>query len=199
MFAHRRTLTIAAFGLAPLLAGWMYSSRLNLEPGSRLWIEGVSTVRPFKCVAGVIEADVVTARAGAVSALVAGEKVVTSVGVRVPAAKLDCSNETMNGHMRKALKSDVSPMITFDVASYELMTAGTQQQAKLTGTLNLGGTARPITVDAVLVQDPAGSLRVKGSYDLRMTEYGLKPPTLMMGTMKVKELVKVNFDLLLKD
>jgi hypothetical protein len=41
-------------------------------------------------------------------------------------------------------------------------------------------------------------MRVKGSYDLRMTEYGLKPPSLMMGAMKVKELVKVNFDLLLK-
>jgi hypothetical protein len=31
-----------------------------------------------------------------------------------------------------------------------------------------------------------------------MTEYGLKPPSLMMGTMKVKDAVKVHFDLLLK-
>jgi hypothetical protein len=39
---------------------------------------------------------------------------------------------------------------------------------------------------------------VKGVYDLRMTEWGLKAPSLMMGTMKVNELVKVNFDLVLK-
>jgi hypothetical protein len=31
-----------------------------------------------------------------------------------------------------------------------------------------------------------------------MTEYGLKPPSLMMGTMKVKDAVQVHFDLLLK-
>jgi hypothetical protein len=30
-----------------------------------------------------------------------------------------------------------------------------------------------------------------------MKEYGLKPPTLMMGTMKVHEKVKVGFDFVL--
>jgi hypothetical protein len=32
-----------------------------------------------------------------------------------------------------------------------------------------------------------------------MTDYGLKPPTLMFGRMKVGDLVSVGFDLLLKD
>ena len=41
-------------------------------------------------------------------------------------------------------------------------------------------------------------LRVTGSYDLNMTEYGLKPPTLMFGRIKVGETVTVKFDLLLK-
>jgi hypothetical protein len=40
---------------------------------------------------------------------------------------------------------------------------------------------------------------VKGSHEIRMKEYGLKPPTLMLGTLKVDERVKVSFDLLLKD
>ena len=31
-----------------------------------------------------------------------------------------------------------------------------------------------------------------------MKEFGLKPPSLMMGTMKVDERVKVSFDLFLK-
>ena len=38
-----------------------------------------------------------------------------------------------------------------------------------------------------------------GSYTVKMTEFGLKPPTLMMGTLKVNENVAVNFDLYLKD
>ena len=40
--------------------------------------------------------------------------------------------------------------------------------------------------------------QVKGVYDLRMTDFGLKAPSLMMGTMKVQDVVKVNFDLVLK-
>ena len=31
-----------------------------------------------------------------------------------------------------------------------------------------------------------------------MKDFGMKPPTLMLGTMKVAEKVTVNFDLLLK-
>jgi hypothetical protein len=32
-----------------------------------------------------------------------------------------------------------------------------------------------------------------------MTEFGVKPPTLMLGTMKVGDKVKVGFDLYLKN
>ena len=31
-----------------------------------------------------------------------------------------------------------------------------------------------------------------------MTDYGVKPPSLMMGTMKVHDPVKLNFDVILK-
>jgi len=43
-----------------------------------------------------------------------------------------------------------------------------------------------------------GMIHITGSYDLDMTEYGLKPPTLMFGRIKVGKTVKVNYDLLLK-
>ena len=38
----------------------------------------------------------------------------------------------------------------------------------------------------------------KGSKQLKMTDFGVRPPTLMMGTMKVHDPVKVSFDVLLK-
>jgi len=54
-----------------------------------------------------------------------------------------------------------------------------------------------MTVEAS--EGASGMLHVVGTHELRMTEWGLKPPTLMLGTMKVDERVKVGFDLLLKD
>jgi polyisoprenoid-binding protein YceI len=69
----------------------------------------------------------------------------------------------------------------------------------LAGTLTVGGARKEVAIDADLLPAAGNALRVKGSYDFRMTEYGLKPPSLMLGTLKVNELVKVNFDLVLKD
>lgn len=190
----------AALTLTPILLGAVIASgRLDLQPESKIWVDGTSTVRSFSCTAAVVEADVATTKPNAAGAVFAGEKAITDVAVRIPAKRLDCKNGTMNGHMFKAIKADAAPTIAFTLKSYDLLESGDDVTTKMKGTLSLGGTTKDITIDAGLVQTPTGALRVKGSYDLRLTEYGLKPPSLMMGSMKVGDLVKVNFDLLLKD
>jgi polyisoprenoid-binding protein YceI len=194
-----RRLTIVTLVAAPLLTGWMVADRLTLQPESRLWVDGTSTVRDFTCTAGAMEADVATNGSNAAAALSAGEKAITSVAFRVPAARLDCRNGQMNEHMRKALKADANPTIAFELVSYDVLDAAGTTRAKLAGTLSLGGVTKPVSIDVDLVKEGAAGLRVKGGYDLRMTEFGLKPPSLMMGTMKVHEMVKVNFDLVLKN
>jgi len=44
-----------------------------------------------------------------------------------------------------------------------------------------------------------GTLIVSGTREVRMTEFGLKPPTLMLGTMKVDEKITVGFEVVLKN
>jgi polyisoprenoid-binding protein YceI len=146
-----------------------------------------------------MDASIATTRPNAAVALIAGEKAVTTVAFSVPAASLDCKNGQMNEHMLKALKAGKNPTIAFDLGTYDLLETSGKVRANLTGTLSLGGVTKPITVNAELAQEATGGVRVKGVYELRMTDYGLKAPSLMMGAMKVNELVKVNFDLLLKD
>ena len=199
MLRLERKLMIAALGITPLLAAWAITTPMDLQPSSELWVEGMSNVRGFKCTAQAMEAEVVTTRPDAAAALKFGEKAVTSVVFRVPADQLDCRNRQMNEHMQKALKSGANPTIAFELGTYELLDTSGKLRAKLAGTLSLGGVTKPITVDAELVQEVAGGLRVKGVYDLRMTDFGLKAPSLMMGTMKVQDVVKVNFDLVLKN
>jgi polyisoprenoid-binding protein YceI len=199
MRATPRRLSIAAIALVPVAAAWtVFTQPLALQPESKLWVEGTSTVRSFTCRAAVLEADVSAASANAVGAVLAGEKAVQSVEVRVPAARLDCGNGTMNEHMQKAIKGVANPTITFRVASYTVDASGGSAKGALTGTLTLGGVTRTITVDATGRDAGTGTLRVTGSYALDMKEFGLKPPTLMMGTLKVGEVVKVGFDLRLK-
>ena len=197
MTTARRTARLALC-VAPLALMALTSfAQLNLQPESRVWFDGTSTVRAFTCSAKDVQATVPT-EADAVDALFAGQKSVQSALVRIPAARLDCGNKTMNEHMLKALKADANPTIEFEVASYELTKVDGALKGTLTGTLTIGGQTKAVTVEA-LGKKNGNALRVTGTYPVRMTEYGLKPPTLMMGTLKVNELVKVNFDLLLND
>ena len=193
---HARILGVVLGAIA--IGGWARYEQLRLQPASQLWVEGTSTVRGFTCKAGVLDAVIETSRQGAVTAVLGGENGVQSVSLTVPAAKLDCSNGTMNGHMLKALKATAHQSITFTLASYALAKSADTTVATLHGTLNLGGVAKAIEMHALLTPADSGAMRMVGSYALNMKEYGISPPSLMLGTMKVRDRVTVGFDLTIR-
>ena len=189
----------AALCVVPTLTPWTsIGNVMSLEPQSRLWVAGTSTVRSFECRAGAFDASIESTAPGAAKAVAAGEKAVQTVTVTVPATALDCKNGTMNEHMLKALKAKEHGTIVFKLGSYDIARAGAGVQGTLSGSLTLGGVTKPVTITATGNALPDGTLQVTGMHELNMKDFGLKPPSLMMGTMKVNERVKVNFDLILK-
>ncbi len=199
MSVTRLPATLAFLALLPALGAARRDGALDLQPESRLWVAGTSTVRAFQCQAGSFDAKVVSLGSDAVAAILAGEKAVSTVEVTVPAEKLDCRNGTMNEHMRKALKVKQFPTVVFRASSYDLARASDSVGVTLTGSLTLGGVEKPITVKATAKPGANGMLIVSGTREVRMTEFGLKPPTLMLGTMKVDEKITVGFDVVLKN
>ncbi|HET8656795.1 MAG TPA: YceI family protein [Longimicrobiaceae bacterium] len=169
---------------------------LTVQPSSRLWVEGTSSVRSFKCTAKQFDAAI-DAEDDAKTAVLAGTKAVRAVSVRVPVRSLDCGNGTMNEHMLKAIKAKENPEIAFQLISYELVRQGEAESLKMTGTLSLGGAQRPVTLTGD-VRSADGALAVTGATVIKLSEYGLKAPSLMMGAMKVGDQVTVRYDLSLK-
>jgi polyisoprenoid-binding protein YceI len=190
--------TLLAAGLAASTGAWrLYTEQLALQPQSRLWVEGTSTVRSFTCKASEVKATVEASGGNAVVRVMTGEKAVQTVNVVVPSEKLDCGNGTMNEHMRKAIRTADVPTIAFRVTSYELAKEADGVSGTLTGTLSLGGETRNVSVPATAVVSD-GALHVIGAYELAMSDYKLKAPSLMFGRIKVRDKVTVKFDLLLK-
>jgi polyisoprenoid-binding protein YceI len=184
--------------LVPASGAWSVANELLvLQPQSRLWIDGTSTIRSFSCKASEVNAVVEANGPNAIPTLLTGHKGVKSVRVTVPAEQMDCGNGTMNEHMRKALKVTENATITFNLTDYDVTRNADGIAGTINGTLDLGGVRKPISFKATGTPE-GGMLRVNGVYELRMTDYGLKPPSLMFGRIKVAETVKVNFDLLLK-
>lgn len=174
------------------------SDAMMLKTESQLWVSGKSTVRDWKCKSTQIDAAIDAAGPSPVDAVLSGEKAVRTVRLVFPVAKLDCANGTMNEHMLRALKAKDNPAITFNVESYDLSKDADGQHGTLKGELAIGGTVRPASINVVFAAAPDGALRVAGTYDVHMKEFGLTPPSLMLGAMKVDEKVTVGFDLLLK-
>jgi polyisoprenoid-binding protein YceI len=185
--------------LAPAVAAFSRAAEtLTVKPESRLWVDGTSNVRSFQCKATAFTASIETNSATATTQILAGEKALSAVDLKVIADSLDCSNGKMNEHMRKAIKAKENPVIEFKLNSYELAKGTDSVHATIAGDLTLGGTQKPITVVATVKPEGEGVLRVIGSTDFRLTDFGLKPPSLMLGTFKVHDPVKVSFDLLLQ-
>jgi polyisoprenoid-binding protein YceI len=193
----RSILPALALSLALSAIAWVPSHELlTLQPESRLWVDGTSTIKSWTCKAGEVTA-VVDAAPNAIAQVSGGEKGVRTVRVTIPAEKLECGNGTMNEHMRKALKVEENPTIAFRLSGYQVSRGADGVAGTLVGVLTLGGVSHAIAIPSQGKADGTG-LRVTGSYPLNMTEYDLKPPTLMFGKIKVGETVTVKFDLLLK-
>jgi len=172
---------------------------LVIQPDSRLWFEGTSTVRDFRCEATRMDGAVEVDAAKPSIAVVDLQGSVRSVRLDIAVADLDCRNGTMNDHMRKALKADQNPGIAYRMTNYQLQVQGNGEGlAKLEGDLTIAGTTKPVTLDVVVTPGADGTLKVQGSKEIVMTDFGVNPPKLMMGTLKVNPRVVVHFDVVLK-
>ncbi len=196
MRSFNHSLIILAGALGLVAATPNATNPLTLRDGSRLWFEGTSTVRSWSCTAERIDATISASESAVPVAVLDGRKVEGSVELDFPVAKFECKNGTMNEHMRKALKATDYPTVRFVLEGYDLTKAASVNGA-LRGSLQMAGQSKPVTVP-VQFASAEGGLRVTGKVPIKMTEWGMKPPTLMLGTLKVGETVTVNFDLLLQ-
>ncbi|MEX2569963.1 MAG: YceI family protein [Gemmatimonadota bacterium] len=190
-------LAVATAALA--LTGWSAIASYPFQPESRLWIDGTSTLRSFTCEAETLSGGVVPKGAAAELSLDRLGEAVGSAEAVVPVAALECGNGTMNDHMRKALKADENPQIRFALSSYEVGPMnGANRSVTLVGGLTIAGQEKPVTFHGTATQEPSGAMRVVGSTEIVMTEYGMKPPRLMLGTLRVGDRVTVNYDVVVK-
>jgi hypothetical protein len=64
---------------------------------------------------------------------------------------------------------------------------------QLVGELTLHGVTRPLAVNAAVALDPAGGLTARGTFSLKQTDFGIEPVTAAGGTVRVKDVIGVDF------
>lgn len=185
--------TLAAALLAPAGLGAQQANRLQLEPGSRVFVDGTSNKNDWTVTAQELTGWVELA-AGSDALAVSGG------GLRVSARRLVSEHGViMDRLMQNALKSGTHPEIGYELDSAAVSAAGPGRYAIVArGRLTLAGVTREIEVNALGERLADGRLRFTGSHPLLMSEYGMTPPVAMFGALRTGNRVVVRFDLLVK-
>jgi hypothetical protein len=120
---------------------------------------------------------------------------VEAFDIAIPAATLASPKGDLDKNMHKALTVTEHPDIVFRLRRLEPR-AGAPGGLRGVGLLRIAGVEREIALDLTTERKDA-SLIVRGQLPLLMTDYGIKPPTAMLGMLKTDPKVTVTFETVL--
>lgn len=183
-------------GVAALVAMGL-TTGASAQAASSLTIDGTSTLRSWECEVPSFSVAP-SPPSGFEEGVLRGERSLETVTLVFPVKAIECGNGTMNDHLRKALDADDHPQIRYRLSKYDLANAESGMVVKAQGELVIAGTARPIEMAVTVTRDASGAIRVQGEEIVKMTDFGVKPPKLMLGTLKVGDAVNVKFDVALR-
>ena len=147
-------------------------------------VSGTSTIRGWTCsVQGT--AQVTPGSSTPAPGFANGVETAT---LTVPVNAFDCPNDDMTEHLLEAMKADEFAEITFELEGYEA--AGRQTVAS--GTLTITGVTEPVSFPVSLNPSGAG-VEIEGELRLDMTTFGVEPPVVMLGVLRVRPQIRIQF------
>jgi len=194
-----RYLTSLALTALLTIAGAAHaqSIRLAVGPDSKLWIEGGSNLHDWSCKASAIDASIDVDEAF-LKTPTPSPTLLKKVQVKVPVRNLKCGHGGMDNNLYKALKADDTPEISYILATFDVV-AGTTSDSftvKTVGALTVAGTERTVNMDVTASRLADGTVRAEGALSLLMTDFGVKPPRALLGTLRTDNEITVKFSLL---
>jgi len=104
----------------------------------------------------------------------------------------------MDNKTHKALAADDHKYITYTLTKAEIAQQSDQKVTlRTTGTLTIAGKAKTINMDVVGVKKNS-AIQFTGSKAMKMTDFGIDPPTAMLGTLKTGDDITIDFSLTLQ-
>lgn len=179
--------------MLPLLAALLLAApaQLVLEPPTRLFLEGDSNVRRWSCDSSELRLTsfVETGTDGEAPA-------VRSLVFELEVASLRCGDEHMEAKLRESLKAEQFPVIRYRLGGARLVRTGPAGQHFILtrGTLTVAGVERQVDLLVLASASPRGDLRALGSLALRMSDFGVDPPSAFLGLVQSKDELLVRFD-----
>ena len=150
------------------------AQKLSIQ-NSNIKIDGTSTLHDWS----------MTSTQATFTGNVAGSTI-NDVKFVVKATSLKSKESAMDKNAYKSLEASKYPDITFTTAS--LPASGS---ATVTGNLSITNATKAIKIP-VVVSKNGNTYTIKGTTKLKMSTFGIKPPSFMMGTIKTGDDLTIN-------
>lgn len=125
---------------------------------------------------------------------------ISSLNFSLPAESLKSEHTAMDKNTYKALHTNTYPTITFTGTSASVKPDGADGYILTTrGNLVISGVTKDVVLVAKGVVNADKSMTYSGSYELKMTDYNVTPPSIMLGAIKTGNKLVVKFNLVLKE
>ena len=131
------------------------------------------------------------------SVVVAGSGLdVKDIVVKIPVTSIKSTKgKMMDNKTYDAFDQEKNPNIVFTMTGKKVNENNSTMDIK--GNLSMAGVTKAIDLVLNYKILPNGELQIAGSKKIILTEFKMKPPTAMMGTIKVGDEVVVGFDITL--
>ncbi len=122
-----------------------------------------------------------------------------TVKVQTKSLKSTKDSDLMDERTHSTLKADKFPEITYVFTKIiNVQQSGGETIMNVSGNLTLGGVTKPTDLTLRVKTLANGDLEIKGSKKILMSTYGIKPPSFMLGAMKVGDEVTLTYSVVLK-
>ena len=188
------TLLIPALCTVPIL-GYAQNGKVQLSNESKLSINGKSNVNDFRCRSEhELQRDPMN-----FSYNFKGDTVnVNGVSLTLAVSKFDCGKRAINRDFRSTLKYEEYPFIQIVLNELVLNDAKDIVPSSAKVSISIAGEKRNYEVELHAFESHEKSILVGGKKTLRMTDFGLTPPSPMFGLIQVSDELEVEFDLVIQ-
>lgn len=120
---------------------------------------------------------------------------ITGLSFSIPAESLKSGNNMMDNNTYKALNTSKHKNISYVLTAGSVTQVnGTTFQIKTNGKLTIAGTSKETDLVATARYNAADkSYTITGEKKIKMSNWGVKPPTVMMGTIKTGDDITIKY------
>ncbi len=123
---------------------------------------------------------------------------ITGFSLTVPVHNLKSTSREIETKAYKSLKADKFEDVSFELTSASFIASGYEHYLILLhGNLTMAGVTRATTLHASAAFNSDGTISCSGSLPLSFSEYDMKRPSFLLGTMKVNDAMTLDYSLLL--